>query len=102
MGRVAYDRAGSTIDSYGGIVKRVFAPKTIRKAKLDTRIEQERSRRNHWFHKFGFEGEKASGTERAAEEQRKNDFCNSLGVDPEQRHFWPPSGPPPKPPPKPR
>ena len=45
---------------------------------LDEFIERERRRRDLWHHRFGFNGERASESEREAESQRRRDFEREL------------------------
>lgn len=73
MGRGAYDTIG------------LPKPKPPLKDAPVSRTEEERYRRDRWHHKYGFKGEKASASERAAEEQRKKDFSNGIDVVPVSR-----------------
>ena len=43
---------------------------------LQGAIEEERRRRDHWHHLFGFDGERASEAERAEEARRREAFNN--------------------------
>jgi hypothetical protein len=78
MGRGGYDILPP--DSYSAILNKLFTPKHVEQSKLDTKIEKERRRRDHWHYQYGFHGQRASETERGAEDERKNNFCRSLNV----------------------
>ena len=67
MGRGAYDTVGP-------VKKKTPSKPSAGESKLDVMMDKERRRHDRWHYKFGFDGERASKTERAKEERRRNNF----------------------------